>query len=163
QRGLNDQYPAAYDIARDPSDVPAEALPNGAELTLTTHRIETYVAPGPDGVWGGTDDVKFNFLAFGGGHGGGRGPPHPPPPRTPPCPLTPDKRGKSPKFQALNLRPDDPPPHRLPRDQGPSRRPAGLWRPAGDDRERRRRARGGLRDVHLPPPWALCLPLRRRR
>src|SRR5215217_7087048 len=50
QRGLNDQYPEAYDIARDPSDMPADALVDGAELTLTAHRIETYVAPGPDGI-----------------------------------------------------------------------------------------------------------------
>ncbi len=96
QRGLNDQYPGAYDIARDPSDLPAEPLANGAELTLTTRRIEAYVAPGPDGVWGGTDDVKFNYLVFGGGHGGASAP------AKLPAPFIRVREGNTHKFKLLN-------------------------------------------------------------
>ena len=58
------------DIARDPADVPPDPLPDGGEIVITSHEIETYLAPGDDGVWGGGDDVKFRFFAFGGGHDG---------------------------------------------------------------------------------------------
>ena len=66
----NDVYGGTefVDIARDPADVPAHPLPDGGEIVITAHEIETYLAPGDDGVWGGGDDVKFRFFAFGGGH-----------------------------------------------------------------------------------------------
>ena len=63
-------YPYPVDIARDPNDVPKQALPDGAKIVITAHEIEAYISPkGNASKWAGDgSDVKFRYFAFGGGH-----------------------------------------------------------------------------------------------
>jgi nitrite reductase (NO-forming) len=61
-------HPTDYDIARDPSEVPATALPNNAAVQFFAHEITTFVAPGNQTLdppqWSGAKDVKMNYFAF---------------------------------------------------------------------------------------------------
>lgn len=62
-------HPADYDIARDPSEVPAAALPNNAAVQFFAAEINTVVAPADQTLnpprWSGASDVRLNYLAFG--------------------------------------------------------------------------------------------------
>ena len=63
-------YPSSYvDLARDPSDVPPTALPDGETIVITAQEIVTFVAPKDlDISWAdGGKDIEFKFFAFGGG------------------------------------------------------------------------------------------------
>jgi copper-containing nitrite reductase len=58
-----------YDITRDPNEVPASPLADGASVTFTPLEVSTFIAPANPSasppVWAGSTDVKFNFMAFG--------------------------------------------------------------------------------------------------
>ncbi len=58
-----------YDIARDPNEVPAAPLADGATVTFTVAELNTVLAPADPTisppVWSGASDVRMNFMAFG--------------------------------------------------------------------------------------------------
>ncbi|MDP9000313.1 MAG: multicopper oxidase domain-containing protein [Myxococcota bacterium] len=58
-----------YDIARDPNEVPAAPLADGATVTFGVTEMNTVIAPAEPAlnppVWSGASDVRMNFMAFG--------------------------------------------------------------------------------------------------
>ena len=69
---LGTPYPYPQDIARNPTDVPSQALPNNATVVITADEVESYIAPkAPGGNWAGDGtDERFKFFVLGGGHPG---------------------------------------------------------------------------------------------
>ncbi len=61
-------HSADYDIARDPNEVPALPLADGATVTFTTREIRSFVAPRDPSLdpprWSGAADVPMEFMAY---------------------------------------------------------------------------------------------------
>jgi len=61
-------HPGDYDIARDPNEVPANALPNNAAVQFYANEIDTIVAPGNQFVdppaWSGATDRHMHYNVY---------------------------------------------------------------------------------------------------
>lgn len=57
-----------YDIARDPNEVPALPLAEGARVTFATHELRSFVAPRDPSLdpprWSGPADVPMAYMAY---------------------------------------------------------------------------------------------------
>lgn len=64
----NTAHPDDYDIARDPNEVPALALADGATVTFTAGEVHSFVAPADPSldppVWSGARDVPMAFMSY---------------------------------------------------------------------------------------------------
>lgn len=62
-------HPADWDIARDPNEVPATPLADGARVVFTVSEVDTVIAPAEPSEdppkWAGANEVRMKFMAFG--------------------------------------------------------------------------------------------------
>lgn len=63
-----DAHPNDVDVARDPNEVPAAPLGNGALVKFSVAEFTSFIAPGkpaaPTPFWAGKSDVTFAYSAF---------------------------------------------------------------------------------------------------